>query len=92
MMKKKMLSMLIAACCMAQGALPCAAAGQTRAGDANCDGRVDVSDAVLTARFAGEDKNAVITDQGRLNADISGDGNVTTDYTELILKKIAKKI
>ena len=59
MMKKKMLSMLIAACCMAQGALPCAAAGQTRAGDANCDGRIDVSDAVLTARFAAEDRKSL---------------------------------
>ena len=61
-------------------------------GDANADGSVDVADAVLVARFAAEDREAVITDRGRLNADISGDGNVTTDDTELILKKIAKKI
>jgi len=62
------------------------------AGDVNLDCAVDVTDAVLVARFAAEDREAVITDQGRLNADISGDGNVTTDDTELILKKIAKKI
>ncbi len=62
------------------------------AGDVNLDCAVDVADAVLVARFAAEDREAVITDQGRLNADISGDGNVTTDDTELILKKIAKKI
>ncbi len=92
MMKKKMLSMLIAACCMAQGALPCAAAGQTRAGDANCDGRVDVSDAVLTARFAAEDRNAVITDQGMANADVTGNGNVDSEDTTKILQYIAKKI
>ncbi|MBR3419347.1 MAG: dockerin type I repeat-containing protein [Oscillospiraceae bacterium] len=92
MMKKKMLSMLIAACCMAQGALPCAAAGQTRAGDANCDGRIDVSDAVLTARFAAEDRNAVITDQGRANADVTGNGNVDAEDTTKILQYIAKKI
>ncbi len=64
----------------------------TAAGDVNLDCAVDVADAVLVARFAAEDREAVITDQGRLNADISGDGNVTTDDTELILKKIAKKI
>ena len=62
------------------------------AGDVNLDCAVDVADAVLVARFAAEDREAVITDQGRLNADVSGDGNVTTDDTELILKKIAKKI
>ena len=92
MMKKKMLSVLLAACCLAQGALPCAAAGQTRAGDANCDGRIDVSDAVLTARFAAEDRNAVITDQGRINADVTGNGNVDAEDTTKILQYIAKKI
>ncbi|MBR3446484.1 MAG: dockerin type I repeat-containing protein [Oscillospiraceae bacterium] len=92
MMKKKMLSVLLAACCMAQGALPCAAAGQTRAGDANCDGRIDVSDAVLTARFAAEDKNAVITDQGKANADVTGNGSVDSEDTTKILQYIAKKI
>ncbi len=62
------------------------------AGDANLDCSVDVADAVLAARFAAEDREAVITDQGKENADVNGDGNVTTDDTELILKKIAKKI
>lgn len=92
MMKKKMLSMLIAACCMAQGALPCAAATPTLAGDANCDGRIDVSDAVLTARFAAEDKNAVITDQGKVNADVTRSGSVDPEDTVMILQYIAKKI
>ena len=62
------------------------------AGDANLDCSVDVSDAVLAARFAAEDREAVITDQGKENADVNGDGSVTADDTELILKKIAKKI
>ncbi|MBR3447833.1 MAG: dockerin type I repeat-containing protein [Oscillospiraceae bacterium] len=61
-------------------------------GDANLDCSVDVSDAVLAARFAAEDREAVITDQGKENADVNGDGSVTADDTELILKKIAKKI
>ena len=64
----------------------------TVAGDANLDCSVDVADAVLAARFAAEDREAVITDQGKENADVNGDGSVTADDTELILKKIAKKI
>ena len=61
-------------------------------GDANCDGTVDVADAVLIARFANEDKEAVITDQGRQNADVTHDGNVDGQDAEKILQYIAKKI
>ncbi len=61
-------------------------------GDANCDGRTDVSDAVLIARFAVADQEAVITDRGRRNADVTGDGNVTADDSSRILLYIAKKI
>ena len=63
-----------------------------RPGDANCDGGIDVADAVLIARYAAEDKDAVITDQGKQNADVTGDGNVATDDTSRILLYIAKKI
>ncbi|MBP0966553.1 MAG: dockerin type I repeat-containing protein [Oscillospiraceae bacterium] len=61
-------------------------------GDANCDGGIDVSDAVLIARFAAEDRDAVITDQGKTNADVTGDGTVTAEDTSRILLYIAKKI
>lgn len=61
-------------------------------GDANCDGRTDVSDAVLIARFAVADQEAVITDRGKLNADVTGDGNITADDASRILLFIAKKI
>lgn len=61
-------------------------------GDANCDGRTDVSDAVLIARFAVADQEAVITDRGKLNADVTGDGNITADDSSRILLYIAKKI
>ena len=61
-------------------------------GDANCDGSIDVADAVLIARFAAEDKEAVITDQGRKNADVTNDGNVDSQDTTKILQYIAKKI
>ena len=62
------------------------------AGDANFDCAVDVADAVLVARFAAEDKEAVITDQGKENADVTHDGNVDGQDAEKILQYIAKKI
>ncbi len=60
-------------------------------GDANCDGSIDVSDAVLIARFS-EDREATITDQGRQNADVTHDGNVDAQDATKILQYIAKKI
>ena len=62
------------------------------AGDVNLDCSIDVSDAVLVARFAAEDRDAVITDQGRQNADVTHDGNVDGQDTTKILQYIAKKI
>ncbi|MBR3417187.1 MAG: leucine-rich repeat protein, partial [Oscillospiraceae bacterium] len=50
------------------------AASARLAGDADCSGTVDVSDAVLTARFVAEDAGAKITDAGLQNADADGDG------------------
>ena len=62
------------------------------AGDANCDGLCDVADAVLIARFVNEDREAVFTDKGKLNADVMYDGNVDIQDAERILQYIAKKI
>ena len=61
-------------------------------GDADCSKQVDVSDAVLVARLSAEDKNAKITAQGKKNADVTHDGNLTTDDSLLILKYISKLI
>ena len=61
-------------------------------GDVNLDDTVDVSDAVLLARFVAEDTTAVVKEQGKRNADCSGDGNLSGDDTILILKYIAKLI
>ena len=60
------------------------------AGDADGNSVVDVSDAVLAAKFATGDSEAVISDQGKLNADMDGDGSVTLDDVTLILKTITK--
>lgn len=61
-------------------------------GDVNCDGDVDVSDAVLLARFIAEDSEATIGEQGLLNADCLADNDLTPDDIVLILKYVAKMI
>ena len=61
-----------------------------QSGDVNCDNAVDVSDAVIAARFAAEDSTVILTAQGKQNADLNADGNITGDDVILILRKIAK--
>ncbi|MBR5722970.1 MAG: glycoside hydrolase family 11 protein [Oscillospiraceae bacterium] len=61
-------------------------------GDANCDGVVDVADAVLVMRYAAADSEAVITEQGVRNADTDQNGNTDSDDAVNILLYIAKKI
>lgn len=61
-------------------------------GDANEDGTVDVSDAVLVARFAAEDSTAMIKAQGKINAELTGDGSIQSDDAAKILRWIAKLI
>ena len=60
-------------------------------GDVNCDGKVDVTDSVLLSRFVCEDPEAVLSEQGKINADIDGDGRLTMDDNTLLLNLIAKK-
>ncbi len=62
------------------------------AGDANGDGQTDVADVVLIARYAVEDKEAVMTQSGKENADVTQDGNVDGQDAEKLLAYIAKKI
>lgn len=61
-------------------------------GDANLSGKVDVSDAVLVARFCAEDSSANITSVGRLNADVTHNNNVDTEDVTKILQFVAKLI
>ena len=62
----------------------------TLIGDANCDGKADVSDAVLIARIAVEDKSASISSQGIANGDCNKDGSLTPDDIVALLRHIAK--
>ena len=63
-----------------------------RKGDANCDGSVDVADAVLIMRYTVSDTDAVISDQGVENGDVTGDGQTDATDAARILRYIAKKI
>lgn len=59
-------------------------------GDANSDGTVDVSDAVLLARYLAEDTDAQLTENGRRSADANADDHLTSEDVIAILKTIAK--
>ena len=69
-----------------------APARQAKWGDANEDGKVDVSDAVLVSRFIAEDKTANITAQGQKNSNVAGTPSITSASTIKILRFIAKLI
>lgn len=64
----------------------------TLRGDVNCDNKVDVSDAVLLARFVAEDSTAMITAVGKLNADVDNEPGIGKGDTVTILRAIAKLI
>ena len=57
-------------------------------GDANCDKKLTISDAILVARIVAEDTSAQITDEGKKNADVDGKDGLTTEDTTAILKKL----
>ena len=59
-------------------------------GDVNCDKDVDVSDAVLLARFLAEDSEATVTDAGLLNADANADKKTDQKDVTKILAVLAK--
>lgn len=59
-------------------------------GDVNLDEFVDVSDAVLLARFCAEDHTAKISAQGKVNGEVNGDENLDNADVIGILRIIAK--
>ena len=61
-------------------------------GDANLDGYVDVSDAVLVAKYVNADSTGKISEQGLKNADCDGEKGVSTGDVTRILMFIAKLI
>nr|5M2O_B Chain B, Group I Dockerin [Ruminococcus flavefaciens FD-1] len=47
-------------------------------GDANCDGIVDISDAVLIMQTMANPSKYQMTDKGRINADVTGNSDGVT--------------
>jgi len=79
---------------------PKAASKDYKAGDANCDGDVDLSDAVLIMQAlanpnkygeSGSDKSH-ITKQGIENADVTGNDGMTTNDAQAIQKYLLKLV
>jgi len=58
-------------------------------GDVDCNGDVDVLDAVMLARVAAEDTQTGVSAQGKLNADTNGDNAVTNQDLSKLLKYLA---
>ena len=61
-------------------------------GDANCDGRVDISDTVLVKQYLAAPKKYPISAQGLDNADVNNRGNGLTDLDALEIQKYAAGI
>lgn len=61
----------------------------TLRGDANCDGKVTVADAILLARVAAEDSTVNVTAQGLLNGDVDGAAGISPNDATMILKFVA---
>ncbi len=58
-------------------------------GDTDCNGEVNVLDAVLLARTVAEDPNAGITDEGKHNGDCDGKTGIQTGDLTRLLKYLA---
>lgn len=64
----------------------------TKKGDANCDGETDVADVVLTKCYLINPKVYSIKDQGKLNADVIGDGNGIEIQDVILIQKLVLKL
>ena len=60
-------------------------------GDVDCDGKVKISDVVLLSRFVNEEA-VTIKSEGKKNAEVTGDGELSADDVTAILKYIARLI
>lgn len=63
--------------------------GASMLGDIDCNGIVEIADAVLYNRFLAEDANIVVSEQGRSNADCNADGILNFKDVNLLLQSIA---
>ena len=90
-MKKRRFLSVLTALTMLTGALtgfPAAAAAKG-SGDVDENGRVEIADAILLARWLAEDKEITVTAQGLSNADLTGDGLVKSEDAASLLRCLA---
>ena len=90
----KTLSALLAACILAGSCLPTASVQALTPrpyGDVNLDSIVDVSDAVLIARYCIMDPDAEIREEGKSLGDVNLDGKLNEKDMTQILEFIARK-
>lgn len=80
-------SMLIAASAVPAVSLPAVAADNVAYGDANCDGEVNLADAVLIMQYLANPAKYSITEKGLDNADVSDRGNGITNKDALAVQK-----
>lgn len=66
--------------------------GTVKYGDVDCNGEIDVRDAVLLARLSSNDTTADVSDKGKTNADVKGDGKVDAYDLTKLLQFLAKQI
>ena len=57
------------------------------AGDVNCDGRIDISDAVAILQYIANNNKYALTAQGLINADVSGHGDGITGSDAIAIQK-----
>lgn len=61
----------------------------TLMGDVDCNGIVNVADAVLLARYVAEDSNVSVTDQGLIHAEMNGVSGLSAADTAALIQHIA---
>ena len=61
-------------------------------GDANCDGKVDLSDAVLIMQSIANPSKYKLTEQGKKNADVSGENDGITGSDALAIQKYCLRL
>ena len=61
-------------------------------GDANCDGVVDISDAVIIMQSISNPSKYKLTEEGRKNADVTGKNDGVTNNDALAIQKLMLKL
>lgn len=59
-------------------------------GDVNCNGSVEISDAIMLARYIAEDQTLQLTEEGTRRLDCDGTSGVTSQDLTWLLQRIAK--